>query len=443
MKQKWIALIVLLTVCAAMLPAGAAALGGSAAAEPGLVDAAAAPDNTIADGAAAIVDESSATDGAAVIVTDGTATDASELAVPSLLTLTRASQAASPSDAGAVGVTLTWEAVADAEVYRVYRRVGTGSWTALTDVDDNRWTDVSVQTGRTYTYTVSALDDAGRPGPYDPNGLSITYYELDAPAITSAASDSAGVTIVWQGVRGATSYQVARRVSGGAWETLADTAGTDYADSAVGAGTTYAYRVRAYGGSWSAWSAAVTVTTPNPFTDVSDSASYFTAVMWAYNNGIVRGTSATTFSPGSDCTRGQFALMLYRLAGKPDVTGLENPFKDVKKSDAYYRAVLWAYAQGIIKGTSATKFSPSGSITRAQIVIMLYRMADRPAVSGTASPFTDVEKGSSAYKSVLWAYEQGIVKGTGDGTTFSPDANCTRYQLVTILYRFNNLIHFI
>ena len=179
-----------------------------------------------------------------------------------------------------------------------------------------------------------------------------------------------------------------------------------------------------------------------PFTDISTSDSYYNAVMWAYMNGIVKGTTATTFSPKADCTRGQFALMLYRLAGKPDVSGLPNPFKDVKKSDSYYKAILWAYNEGIIKGTSATTFNPSGSVTRGQIVLMLYRMAGKPTVTNTTNPFTDVSKSDACYKAVLWAVEQGITKGTS-ATTFSPNKNCTRYQLVTFLYRFNDLMQYI
>ena len=185
-----------------------------------------------------------------------------------------------------------------------------------------------------------------------------------------------------------------------------------------------------------------TAPSASPFTDVPESVSYYKYVMWAYNNGIVKGTSATTFSPNADCTRGQFALMLYRLAGKPDVSGLPNPFKDVKKSDSYYKAILWAYNAGIIKGTSATTFNPSGSVTRGQIVLMLYRMAGKPTVTNTTNPFTDVSKSDACYKAVLWAVEQGITKGTS-ATTFSPNRNCTRYQLVTFLYRFNDLMQYI
>ena len=192
---------------------------------------------------------------------------------------------------------------------------------------------------------------------------------------------------------------------------------------------------------YAVWQSNTTPAT-SPFTDVPTTVSYYKYVMWAYNNGIIKGTSSTTFSPKADCTRGQFALMLYRLAGKPDVSGLPNPFKDVKKSDSYYKAVLWAYNAGIIKGASATTFNSNGSVTRGQIVLMLYRMAGKPTVTNTMNPFTDVSKSDSCCKAVLWAVEQGITKGTS-ATTFSPNKNCTRYQLVTVLYRFNALMNLI
>ena len=180
----------------------------------------------------------------------------------------------------------------------------------------------------------------------------------------------------------------------------------------------------------------------SPFEDVPATASYYKYVLWAYSNGIVKGTSATTFSPKAPCTRGQFALMLYRLAGKPDVGDLENPFTDVKSSSSFYRAILWAYSNGIIKGTSATTFHPSRSVTRAQIVLMLYRMAGTPDVSGAENPFADVTETDSCYRAVLWAVRVGVTNGTS-ATTFSPNMACPRYQLVTFLYRFNGIMDFI
>ena len=177
-----------------------------------------------------------------------------------------------------------------------------------------------------------------------------------------------------------------------------------------------------------------------PFDDVAGSDSYYTSVAWAYYNGVVKGTSATTFSPAENCTRGQFVLMLYRLAGKPDVSGTANPFRDVKKTDPYYKAVLWAYSEGIIKGTGATTFSPNSPIRRGQLMLMLYRLAGKPEANTSNNPFTDVEKSDSCYKAVLWAYQTGLTKGTS-ATTFSPSANCTRGQLVLFLYRFYNKGH--
>ena len=259
------------------------------------------------------------------------------------------------------------------------------------------------------------------------------------PVLGDAAVVGGRLPLTWSAVTGAERYAVCRRESGGEWVTLATVAGTEYTDASPLVGTA-SYRVRAYdddGGAWGAYSSSKTVTY-NPFTDVSTGAGYFKYVAWAYNGGIVKGTSATTFSPSADCTRGQFALMLYRMAGRPDVTGLACPFTDVKASAPYYGAVLWAYDQGVIKGRSATTFDPSGSVTRGQIVLMLYRMAGKPAVSGVDNPFNDVKPSDSYYRAVLWAVSVGVTNGTS-ATTFTPDKNCTRSQLVTFLYRYGTL----
>ena len=179
----------------------------------------------------------------------------------------------------------------------------------------------------------------------------------------------------------------------------------------------------------------------NRFTDVKASDSFYDAVMWAVSSGITSGTSATTFSPNASCTRYQFAVMLYKLHGKPPVTGAELPFKDVSKKASYYNAVSWAYSCGIIKGTSKTTFSPNAAVTRYQAVQMLYKTIGKPTVSATDSPFKDVPKNASYFKAVLWAVEDGITKGTSS-TTFSPYATCKRYQLVVFLYKFNKIYHF-
>lgn len=172
-----------------------------------------------------------------------------------------------------------------------------------------------------------------------------------------------------------------------------------------------------------------------PFTDVSEDAYYFDAVLWAVDKGITNGTGATTFSPDASCTRAQMATFLWRAAGSPDPVGSTNPFNDVL-SDAYYaKAVQWAVEQGITVGTSATTFSPDADCTRAQMATFLWRNAGSPAPTGSTNPFTDVPADIYYTEAVQWAYEHKITGGTS-ATTFSPDANCTRAQMVTFLYRF-------
>ena len=236
--------------------------------------------------------------------------------------------------------------------------------------------------------------------------------------------------------------RIQRRASGeSSWKTLTTQAkGSRYTDTtAKKGGETYAYRVSGYAdGEWTAYSTSVKKLR-NPFTDVSTSASYFNALMWAFNNGIVAGTSTSTFSPKDNCTRGQFALMLWRMNGKPSTAGLEDPFTDVKSSNGFYNGIVWCYNQGITAGTSATTFSPNDNITRWQMILMFWRMQGKPKSSLTENPFTDVKTTASYYKAALWAYENKI---TGV-ETFMPNDLCTRWQLVLFLYRLNNLYHYI
>ena len=171
----------------------------------------------------------------------------------------------------------------------------------------------------------------------------------------------------------------------------------------------------------------------NPFVDVKDDAYYYDAVLWAVEQKITSGTSATTFSPDASCTRAQMVTFLWRAAGSPKVEDGKNPFVDVKADAYYYDAVLWAVQQGVTSGTSATTFSPDATVTRGQTVTFLYRNAGSPDVSGTM-PFTDVETDAYYAKAVLWAVEQKITTGTSE-TTFQPMNDCTRGQIVTFLYR--------
>ena len=156
-------------------------------------------------------------------------------------------------------------------------------------------------------------------------------------------------------------------------------------------------------------------------------------MIWAVGEGITSGTTATTFSPDAACTRAQIVTFLWRAAGSPAPKSSVNPFTDVKADAYYYDAVLWAVENGITAGTTATTFSPDATCTRAHIVTFLWRAQESPAAKGV-NPFTDVAADAYYADAVLWAVENGITSGTSD-CTFSPDADCTRAQIVTFLYR--------
>ena len=170
----------------------------------------------------------------------------------------------------------------------------------------------------------------------------------------------------------------------------------------------------------------------NPFVDVSGGAYYEDAVLWAVREGITSGTTATTFSPGASCTRAQMVTFLWRAAGSPKASG-SNPFRDVSADTYYYDAVLWAVENGITSGISADAFAPDAMVTRAQTVTFLYRAAGSPAAA-PGSSFSDVSSDAYYADAVSWAVEKGITSGTA-AAAFSPDADCTRAQIVTFLYR--------
>ncbi|MBU5626405.1 Ig-like domain-containing protein [Oscillibacter sp. MSJ-2] len=171
----------------------------------------------------------------------------------------------------------------------------------------------------------------------------------------------------------------------------------------------------------------------HPFTDVPEGSYYEDAVIWAVDKGITTGTSATTFTPDGICTRAQAVTFLWRAAGSPAPKSSAMPFTDVKAGSYYYDAVLWAVEQGITKGTSDTAFSPNASCTRAQIVTFLWRANGSPAVSGN-SAFTDVAADAYYAAAVTWAEKNGVTGGIGNGL-FGSGNNCTRAQIVTFLYR--------
>lgn len=168
------------------------------------------------------------------------------------------------------------------------------------------------------------------------------------------------------------------------------------------------------------------------FDDVIPGTFYYDAVMWAVKNNITKGTGASTFSPGDGCTRFQIVTFLWRACGCPTAATAAS-FSDVSPSDSFCEAVRWAVERGITNGTGGSSFSPYATCTRAQIVTFLYRAAGSPTVS-SGIRFFDVAPNAFCRDAVVWATERGITKGTSD-TTFSPDAACTRAEVVTLLYR--------
>ena len=171
----------------------------------------------------------------------------------------------------------------------------------------------------------------------------------------------------------------------------------------------------------------------NFFTDVHAEDYYYDAVLWAAQEGVTGGTSNTLFAPNAGCTRAQAVTFLWRAAGSPEPKSADLPFTDVP-ADAYYaKAVAWAVENGVAKGVSETAFAPDAGCTRAQIVTFLWRAQQSPA-SGGENPFTDVSADAYYYNAVLWAVENDVAKGVSE-TAFAPDDNCTRAQIVTLIYR--------
>ena len=175
---------------------------------------------------------------------------------------------------------------------------------------------------------------------------------------------------------------------------------------------------------------------PVNFLDVPKSAYYYDAVSWAVSSGITAGTSANLFSPEAPCIRKQVVTFLWRAMGQPEPQSMENPFVDVGSSP-YQKAILWAYHAGITAGVSANRFGADEPCSRKQIVTFLWRAAGQPEPSGMQNPFRDVLP-DYFRKPILWAVGSGITAGTSEDT-FSPNATCTRAQIVSFLYRWSQI----
>ena len=169
----------------------------------------------------------------------------------------------------------------------------------------------------------------------------------------------------------------------------------------------------------------------NFFYDVPNDAFFYEAVKWAVKSGVTNGLTDTMFGPYESCTRAQIVTFLWRAAGSPEPKTASS-FTDVPASAYYAKAVAWAIENGITNGMTETTFAPNATCTRGQIVTFLYR-----ALKGTASGstnFTDVKSDAFYADAINWAVANNVTNGTSN-TTFSPNADCTRAEIVTFLYR--------
>lgn len=194
-----------------------------------------------------------------------------------------------------------------------------------------------------------------------------------------------------------------------------------------------------------AWSTAYIQTSHLPFTDIPISHWGYNAVKHCYENGYFSGTSANTFSPDSTMTRAMLAAVVYRMAGSPALEeGIELPFTDVPDTAWYQDGVAWCYSNGIVTGTSETTFSPDSNITREQAAVFLYRLAGTLGYDTTVTDLTVVDTFSDASSistyaqtAMAWAVEKDIMGGNNN--QLSPGGNATRVQIAQMLYKFDTV----
>jgi hypothetical protein len=173
---------------------------------------------------------------------------------------------------------------------------------------------------------------------------------------------------------------------------------------------------------------------PNPFVDVLDGDYFFDPVMWALDHQVTAGVDDTHFGPNNDCTREQIVTFLWAANGKPEPAGTESPFSDVASDAWYYKPVMWAVEHGYTSGMGDGSFGVGQACTRAQAMTFLWASKGKPAPSSMESPFGDVSSGDWFCKPILWAAENGITKGIGNGL-FGVNHTCTRAQIITFLYK--------
>ncbi|MGM9608421.1 MAG: S-layer homology domain-containing protein [Oscillospiraceae bacterium] len=278
-------------------------------------------------------------------------------------------------------------------------------------------------------------DPGNKPHPGSGNGGAVTSYSITVPASVPNGSVSASPN---QAKAGDTVTITVKPDTGYELEslTVTDRKGAPVMLTELGGGK-YTFVMPAGNVTVKATFTVIKQPVENPFADVKESDFFYDGVLWAVENGITVGTNAegTLFSPDTACTRAQVVTFLWRANGCPEPRSSVNPFTDVAEDSYYYKAVLWAVENNITTGTGdGTTFSPDLTCTRDQAVTFLWRSAGKPAASSGRS-FTDVSASAYYASAVQWAVANGVTKGTGDGSTFSPADTCTRAQIVTFLYR--------
>ena len=328
------------------------------------------------------------------------------------------------NDSGATSTLVTAVSGNDEPVSINGQALSTGG-SATVAIPKSGTTNIVVEIG-TKTYTLTILRNSGTGGNEGGGGSGYSYYTIKATAGAGGSISPSGNVSVREGRD----------------QTFTITPDKGYAVSNVKIDGKSIGAVKSYTFENVSRTHTIEVifmkANGNPqtgvFVDVATGSYYEDAVDWAVENGITKGTDDTHFSPDGICTRAQAVTFLWRAAGSPEPETRAMPFADIPVGSYYYDAVLWAVENGITKGTSDTTFSPNMTCTRAQIVAFLWRSEKSPA-AGTANPFADVKSTAYYADAVLWAAKEDITKGTTN-TTFSPNADCTRAQIVTFLYRF-------
>ena len=172
------------------------------------------------------------------------------------------------------------------------------------------------------------------------------------------------------------------------------------------------------------------------FWDVAAGKWFTESIVWAAEKNITNGTAPDRFTPNGSCTRAQFVTFLWRAEGQPKPK-TASTFSDVRANQYYTDAVSWAVGEKITDGMGNNQFQPNGTLTRAQVVTFLWRLAGSPKTKGV-TPFSDLKPGAYYLDAVAWATSEGVTNGVTD-STFAPNQSCTRAQAVTFLHRMANL----